>query len=118
MRAIQTLSQDLSRVINRVKALYRGWGIACAGPRLHAFCYREEWLQKVEYMGEVRDGTSDVSTEESQPFRRVASSVHVSLIDKRDQSTKVNPGRSDGSGVLCPTIGVLLNLGNRIGDTR
>jgi len=26
-RTYQTLSQDLNRVLNRLKALYRGWGI-------------------------------------------------------------------------------------------
>jgi hypothetical protein len=30
-RSYQTISQDLNRVMNRLKALYRGWGIACAG---------------------------------------------------------------------------------------
>src|ERR671935_159523 len=31
-RSYQTLSQDLNRVMNRIKALYRGWSIPCAGP--------------------------------------------------------------------------------------
>ena len=30
-RSYQTLSQDLNRVMNRIKALYRGWSIPCAG---------------------------------------------------------------------------------------
>jgi hypothetical protein len=32
-RSYQTISQDLNRVMNRIKALYRGWGIACGGFR-------------------------------------------------------------------------------------
>jgi hypothetical protein len=28
---LQTISEDLTRVMNRLKALYRGWGIPCAG---------------------------------------------------------------------------------------
>src|SRR6476619_1074829 len=32
-RSYQTLSQDLNRVMNRIKALYRGWSIPCAVPR-------------------------------------------------------------------------------------
>jgi len=32
-RSYQTISQDLNRVMNRIKALYRGWSIPCAGPR-------------------------------------------------------------------------------------
>jgi transposase len=50
-RSYQTISLDLNRVMNRVKALYRGWGIACAGTRVYAPRYREEWLQKIEQAG-------------------------------------------------------------------
>jgi transposase len=46
-RSYQTISQDL----NRLKALYRGWGIACAGTQVYAPRYREEWLQKIEHAG-------------------------------------------------------------------
>src|SRR5579864_2351606 len=46
-RSYQTLSKDLNRVMNRVKALYRGWGIACAGSQVYAARNREEWLQKI-----------------------------------------------------------------------
>jgi hypothetical protein len=34
-----------------VKALYRGWGIACAGTQVYARLYRGEWLQKIEQEG-------------------------------------------------------------------
>jgi transposase len=47
----QTLSQDLNRVMNRLKALYRGWGIACGGTQVYAPRYREEWLGKIEPVG-------------------------------------------------------------------
>jgi hypothetical protein len=47
----QTLSQDLNRVMNRIKALYRGWSIPCAGTQVYAPRYREEWLQKIEHAG-------------------------------------------------------------------
>ena len=50
-RSYQTLSQDLNRVMNRRKALYRGWGIPCAGTQVYAPRYREEWLQKIEHAG-------------------------------------------------------------------
>ena len=50
-RSYQTISQDLNRVMNRVKALYRGWGIACAGTQVYAPRYREEWLQKIKQAG-------------------------------------------------------------------
>jgi hypothetical protein len=33
-RSYQTISKDLTRVMNRLKALYRGWGIPCAGTQV------------------------------------------------------------------------------------
>jgi transposase len=50
-RSYQTISQDLTRVMNRLKALYRGWGIACAGTQVYAARYREEWLNKIPQAG-------------------------------------------------------------------
>ncbi|MGA2860047.1 MAG: transposase [Candidatus Sulfotelmatobacter sp.] len=50
-RSYQTLSQDLNRVMNRIKALYRGWSIPCAGTQVYAPRYREEWLRKIEHAG-------------------------------------------------------------------
>src|ERR1035438_5677659 len=50
-RSYQTISKDLTRVMNRLKALYRGWGIACAGTQVYAPRYREEWLGKIPQTG-------------------------------------------------------------------
>ena len=50
-RSYQTISQDLNRVMNRIKALYRGWGIPCAGTQVYAPRYREQWLQRIEHVG-------------------------------------------------------------------
>src|ERR1700745_1843741 len=50
-RSYQTISKDLNRVMNRLKALYRGWGIACAGTQVYAPRYRAEWLNKIEHAG-------------------------------------------------------------------
>jgi hypothetical protein len=50
-RSYQTTSKDLTRVMNRLKALYRGWGIPCAGTQVYAPRYREEWLSKIAQAG-------------------------------------------------------------------
>jgi transposase len=50
-RSYQTISKDLNRVMNRLKALYRGWGIACAGTQVYSSRYREEWLNKIPHAG-------------------------------------------------------------------
>jgi transposase len=50
-RSYQTISKDLTRVMNRVKALYRGWSIPCAGTQVYAPRYREQWLEKIGQAG-------------------------------------------------------------------
>src|SRR5439155_17538693 len=50
-RSYQTISKDLTRVMNRLKAVYRGWGIPCAGTQVYAPRYREEWLSKIPQTG-------------------------------------------------------------------
>jgi transposase len=50
-RTYQTISKDLIRVMNRLKALYRAWGIPCGGTQVYAQRYREQWLQKIPQVG-------------------------------------------------------------------
>jgi hypothetical protein len=50
-RSYLTISKDVTRVMNRVKALYRSWGIACAGKQVYSFRYRDEWLNKIREAG-------------------------------------------------------------------
>src|SRR5258708_27948876 len=45
-RSYQTISKDLTRVMNRLKALYPGWGIPCAGTQVYAPRYRQERANK------------------------------------------------------------------------
>lgn len=50
-RSHLTITRDLTRVMNRLKAIYRGWGIACAGQQVYAPRYRAEWLAKITEAG-------------------------------------------------------------------
>jgi transposase len=50
-RSYLSLTRDLTRVMNRLKAIYRGWGIACAGQQVYAPRYRAEWLAKIKEAG-------------------------------------------------------------------
>ena len=50
-RRYLTLSQDLTRVMNRLKALYHSWGIACAGTQVYAPRHGAEWLSKIAEAG-------------------------------------------------------------------
>src|SRR3974377_1813146 len=46
-RSYVTITKDLTRVMNRIKALYRSWGIACGGSNVYARRHRSEWLAKI-----------------------------------------------------------------------
>jgi transposase len=50
-RTYLTISKDLVRVMNRLKALYRGWGIACSGRSVYTPTHRESWLNKIVETG-------------------------------------------------------------------
>src|SRR5207253_1380606 len=46
-RSYLTISKDLTRVMNLIKALYRGWAIPCGGTQVYALCHRSLWLSKI-----------------------------------------------------------------------
>ena len=46
-RSYLTLTRDTTRVMNRLKALYRSWAIPCAGQKVYAPRYRNQWLAKI-----------------------------------------------------------------------
>ena len=50
-RSYLTITKDLTRVMNRLKALYRSWGIPCAGSEVYAPRHRSEWLSKITEAG-------------------------------------------------------------------
>jgi transposase len=50
-RSYLTISKDLGRVMNRLKALYRSWAIPCAGTQVYAPRHRAEWLTKITEAG-------------------------------------------------------------------
>ena len=50
-RSYLTISKDAARVMTRVKALYRSWGIPCTGKQVYAPRYRSEWLGKITEAG-------------------------------------------------------------------
>jgi transposase len=50
-RSYLTISKDLGRVMNRLKALYRSWAIPCAGTQVYAPRHRSEWLSKITEAG-------------------------------------------------------------------
>ena len=53
-RSYLTIVKDLSRVMNRLKALYRSWAIPCAGRDVYYTRHRREWLGKIPEAGTRR----------------------------------------------------------------
>ena len=50
-RSYEVVSKDLKRVMNRLKALYRAWGIPCTGTQVYSRRHREQWLKKIREAG-------------------------------------------------------------------
>jgi transposase len=50
-RSYLAVTQDLIRVMNRLKALYRSWAIPCRGERVYAPRHRNEWLAQITEAG-------------------------------------------------------------------
>jgi transposase len=54
VRSYLTITKDLSRVMTRVKAIYRSWGIPCNGTQVYSVRHRAEWLEKIGEPGVCR----------------------------------------------------------------
>ena len=50
-RSYLTISKDLVRWSDQLKALYRSWAIPCAGTQVYAPRHRSEWLSKITEAG-------------------------------------------------------------------
>jgi transposase len=84
-RSYLTISKDLIRVMNRVKALFRSWGIACAGQQVYAPRHREEWLNKIGEAGVRR--RAEFFYQQLDALRALRQSVRKDLLaESRKQS--------------------------------
>ncbi len=50
-RCYLTMTKDLTRVMNRLKAIYRSRAIPCAGQKVYSARHRSEWLEKLSEAG-------------------------------------------------------------------
>jgi transposase len=50
-RSYLTITRDLTCVMARLKAIYRSWGIPCAGEQVYGSRHRAEWLAKISEAG-------------------------------------------------------------------
>jgi len=84
-RSYLTISKDLTRVMNRVKALYRSWGICCAGQQVYAPRHRTEWLNKIGEAGVRR--RAEFFYQQLDALRELRQAVRKDLLaESRKQS--------------------------------
>lgn len=57
-RSYLSLVEDTTRVMNRLKAIYRGRGIPCGGTRVYSALHRSQWLERLQEAGVRRRAES------------------------------------------------------------
>jgi transposase len=77
-RSYLALTRDTTRVMNRLKALYRSWAIPCAGQRVYAPRYRSEWLAKITEAGVHR--RAEIYYDEFAALRSLREQVRRDLL--------------------------------------
>jgi len=50
-RSYLTITKDGTRVMNRLKGLYRSWAIPCGGDKVYSVRHRNAWLEKLSEAG-------------------------------------------------------------------
>ena len=78
-RSYLTITKDVTRVMNRIKSLYRSWAIPCSGATVYAPRHRAEWLAKImepgvriraEHLYEQLDGLQPLRLEARRELLR------------------------------------------------
>jgi transposase len=77
-RSYLALTRDTTRVMNRLKALYRSWAIPCAGQQVYAPRYRSEWLAKITEAGVHR--RAEIYYQEFDALRSLREQVRRDLL--------------------------------------
>src|SRR5258707_7423604 len=73
--------------MNRLKALYRGWAIPCAGTQVYAPHYRSEWLSKIREAGVRR--RAELYYQQLDALRLVRQQARKELLaEAREQDRK------------------------------
>jgi transposase len=88
-RGYYTLGRDMTRVMNRLKALYRGLGIPCGGVQVYDPRYRPQWLEKISEPG-VRQ-RAEIYYEQLDGLRPVRQKARLELLreSRKHQAAKL-----------------------------
>jgi transposase len=72
-RSYMRLTQDVTRVMSRIKSVYRSQAIPCGGKRVYSARHRSEWLQQLKQPGQRRRAERlHVEFDLLQPLRQQA----------------------------------------------
>jgi hypothetical protein len=77
-RSYTTVTKDLTRVMNRVKALYRSWAIPCTGEKVYSPRRRHAWLEKLSEPG-VRRRAEQIY-QQLDALRKIRREVRAELL--------------------------------------
>jgi len=72
--------------MNRLKALYRGWAIPCAGTQVYAPHYRSEWLAKIHEAGVRR--RAELYYQQLDALRLVRQQARKELLPRRGSTVR------------------------------
>jgi transposase len=87
-RSYLALTRDTTRVMNRLKALYRSWAIPCAGQRVYAPRYRSEWLAKITAAGVHR--RAEIYYQQLDALRSLREQVRRDLLAEGRKHSAMN----------------------------
>ena len=86
-RSYLTVSKDLARVMNRLKALYRSWAIPCAGSSVYSPRQRTGWLAKITEAGVRR--RAEIFYQELDALRALHRAVRRDLLQESRKHSAV-----------------------------
>jgi transposase len=87
-RSYLTMTRDTTRVMNRLKALYRSWAIPCAGQRVYAPRYRSQWLAKISEAGVHR--RAEIYYQQLDALRSLREQVRRDLLAEGRKHSAMN----------------------------
>src|ERR1017187_8696328 len=87
-RSYLALTRDTTRVMNRLKALYRSWAIPCAGQLVYAPRYRSEWLAKITEAGGSR--RAEIYYQQLDALRSLREQVRRDLLAEGRKHSAMN----------------------------
>ena len=106
-RSYLTLTKDSTRVMNRIKSVYRSWAIPCAGTSVYSRRHRAEWLAKLEEPGvRIRAEHLYEQLDCLQPVRQAARHELFAGKSQACGSEIASPDSCDRSNSLRPAGGL------------